>query len=319
MRRLMISIAVVVMTSAVFGAELPTPGQAEADFNSSNYRGALEKISSILTDPRTKVNPDTRYSLLMLRGECMLRMRRQDLAIDAFNAAALVVKDDAVLDRRALAQASAIITKASTSLKYVPTQKAATVAIDILTKDGRKEAALALFDDQYRLNSPQIDEAIQGKSLAVLESLVPAISDMYWLEVVGTGTAIRSLEMGKSMGARARELIQPDLDQTTARVLELAQLAKEPVAAPTGSEDAFTYRGLRPTETDELRDLSKKLIRIQLLSQQARKMGLQLGGTPEAWNEILADCGEARQKARMATVTPRVPGGAAAKVADDSQ
>ncbi len=85
---------------------------------------------------------------------------------------------------------------------------------------------------------------------------------------------------------------------------ELEQLAREPVEAPAGSKDAFTYRGLKPTEQDELRDVSDALTKIHILSQQAKQMGFRMGGTPEAWNEIIADCADARQKARSIGMSP---------------
>src|SRR3954469_6355202 len=99
MRRLTVSIALVLLIASVArAADRPSQASVEGDFNNAKYREALEKISLLLNDPRETVNSDTRFSLLMLRGECMLRLRRQDLAIEAFNAAALDAKDDTVLD-----------------------------------------------------------------------------------------------------------------------------------------------------------------------------------------------------------------------------
>ena len=166
----------------------------------------------------------------MLRGNCMLQMRRQDLAIDAFNAAGLVAKDDTNLDKQAAALASAIVTKASTNLKYVPTIDGDKVAYDILTDTGRKDAAKAMFDDKFRQTAPIIETSLSGNSLAVLESMVPSIADMYWLELAGTGSTDKTLPLGKSVGARARELILPALVRNAAIVEELAQFA-QPVEA----------------------------------------------------------------------------------------
>ncbi len=161
-----------------------------------------------------------------------------------------------------------------------------------------------MFDDKFRQTAPIIETSLSGNSLEVLQSMVPSITDMFWLELAGTGKTDQTLPLGKSVGARARELIRPALYRLAARVGELAQLAREPVEAPAGSADAFTYRGLKPTEQDELHDLSDALTKIHILSQQAKQMGFRMGGTPEAWNEIIADCADARQRARSIGMTP---------------
>src|SRR5690242_15062972 len=51
-------------------------GDAQSDFASGEYASSLRKISTLLGSNSIKPGSVERYDLLMLRGECMLRMKQ---------------------------------------------------------------------------------------------------------------------------------------------------------------------------------------------------------------------------------------------------
>jgi hypothetical protein len=289
---------VLVIGGTVAFAAPATIGDAQADFSAGQYPACLQKISQILAGPTAKPGSPQRYDLFMLRGECLMQMRRGDLAASAFESAALACKDSGPMTSFATAQATAILIKASPGLRYKPKLNPSSDpnGIDIVPAEGRKAAMLALLDDRIAELKPKVDQALAGTTLPPMIDLVPAVSDMYMVEMAATGKTERMSDMGKAMGQHARDLIQPALQQITSRLQQLQDLANE----PSEQNRQFGYRGLTSPERQELQDQADYLMKIEKLAQNARQLSRRLGGNVEAWDAILADCEEAKQAAEAA-------------------
>jgi hypothetical protein len=274
----------------------PSLEDAQADFNSQQYRPCLQKISRILGD-RGNVDPNTRYDLLMLRGECMMQLRTPEIADDAFNAAAAVVRRDGPIDKLANAQAMVTLLKASKNLRYTSARDGQSTDIEILAPAGRKSAMTALLSDRLAALHGPIEKALLGTTLDPLTELVPALSDLYMVEQASTGNTARTADTLMAMGERARGLIQPELADLEKRVQQLSQLATDP--AVIGPNGGVGIRGLHTPERDELQGIDDTLLKIQKLCQQTRQLSRRLGGKPETWDALLADCAEIRQAAQQ--------------------
>ena len=111
--------AVCLSSSLLDAAEPPLPVVEEAQryLEDGNYASCLHKISKQLASSN-EARPGTaeRYELLMLRGECLLRMRQPAPAGAAYEAAATCMKIRRDIARVATATAMAVLVKASPDL-----------------------------------------------------------------------------------------------------------------------------------------------------------------------------------------------------------
>jgi hypothetical protein len=230
----------------------------------------------------------------MLRGECLLQLKSGDIADDAFHAAAVVVKDQGDMKKFADAEATSILIKASPGLKYQPRDKSVP-PIDIVPADSRKKAMLALLDDRLTVLQPRIEAAMKSDSLLPIHELVPSFNDLFMLELAATGESQRTMALGKALGGRARDLIQGALKQITDQLQDLSMLAVSPSESTSRS---IGFRGLTSEERSQIQQMAVELVKIEKVSSNARQLAKRLGGSPEAWDAILADVSDAKALAQ---------------------
>ncbi len=301
MRTALVALGILLsLAAAGRAASLPSISDAQADFNTGNYRGCLQKISSLLTSNQVKPGSIERYDLLMLRGESMLHLRMAAAAAEAFDSAALVLKQQGDIPRVAAAKAVSVLIKASPGLVYKPKDSNGNTSFDIINPDTRKEAMKLLLANRSAELTPAINQALQGASLVPLQKLLPAVWDLYALEFAATGSATQTDATVKKMGEHARKLIDQELTAQTRRLTELRNLANEPTLTSNGRQDSISYRGLTTHERDEIKSIANDLVKIQRVLEQGRRINHLLGGTGEAWDALLANCAEARDIAQEA-------------------
>ncbi len=272
-----------------------TVDAARADFAAKDYQSCLAKVSQILND-RSVTDAAVRYDLLMLRGECMLRLRYADMARDAYALAASAAHRENDVPKYAGAQAMVCLIKASPKLTY--TSPADGKTYDIAVPENRAPAMTALLSDRLKVLQPQVKAAMAGTSLTPMQQLVPAIIDLYMVELTTTGDTAQTGELLRTVGARARDLIRPVLKDMGWRFQQLYQLACEPSYNVGGG--AYSYRGLTSPERDELKGMCDTLQKIQTLCEDARQLSDKLGGNAAAWDALLADCAEQSRLAQSA-------------------
>ena len=302
MRRVSFATGFVLILASVLHAAPLSIGDAQAAYGSGDYRGCLQKISSLLTTSTIKPASVERYDLLMLRGECMLKLKQAKGAADTFEAASKVLKTQGDVARVANAKAMSVLVKASPGLQYRSNGSTGDAAgIDIVEPDSRKQAMKMLLDDRNRQLMPAINKAIEGTSLVPIQKLLPAVWEIYTLEFAAKGNADQTTATVKKMGQHARDLITSELDRLTSRLTELNNLANEPtISSNRVGPQTLSYRGLNSNERNELKEMMDYLLNIQQVCENARRINRLLGGTGEAWDALLADCAEARQVADQA-------------------
>ncbi len=283
---------------AVRAADAPSMGTAQAAYAAGDFRGSLAEISKLLTTNAAKPGTQTRYDALLLRGECLLRLKMPSPAQQAFLAASRVVRQDANLTDSAVAEGMSLLIQKSPGMTYKP--KSGGEPIDIVDPASRKVALGALYNDLLAANQADIDKAMKDTSLKPTHDLIPTITDLYCLEIAATGKPTKTEGMAKAMGQHARDLINAELSRLSNRLEELEDLADEPSYSGYGRNSEFTRRGLNSDEQQECKDAADILGKIREVSQMGRRMNRKLGGTGEVWDPITAEATDLQDRALRA-------------------
>ena len=300
MKTLLVVIGAIVSLTAAFqgvarAGAAPTLEDARADFASGDFTASLRKTSGLLSSKAGKSDLPERYDLLVLRGECLLRLKQRTASADAFEAAAAVMKKQSDLPRAASATSLAVLVKASPDLVYKPKKQAGS-GIDIAESSTRQEAMKALFDDLNAAVSPRVERALRDKSLVSTQGLLRDVWELYAVETAATGNASSTAAKLEQLGGHARSLTGDELDRITSRLEQLKDLASE----PTWVTQAMSYRGLNTGERNELRQIADYLMQIQRTVENGRRISRLFGRTGENWDTLLADCAVARDVAQEA-------------------
>ena len=294
-----VCIAVLLSAFAPPASAAPAPSidAARADFDSGDYPACMRKVSALLSSKAARADSPERYDLLMLRGECMLRLKQRVQAADTFEAAAKAMKTKRDLPRAATATAMAVLAKSSApDLTYKPKGSGGGSSLSIVEPDARKAAMAALFHDLNEKVGPRIDKAVQDTSLRPTQAVLRDAWELYTVEYAATGAAASTESKLEQLGGHARSLIAEELARLTGRLEQLKDLASEPTWVTT----VISYRGLTTNERTELKETADYLVQIQRTCENARRIAQALGRTGENWDGLLADCAVARDVAQEA-------------------
>jgi hypothetical protein len=296
MRKLIVIVVFLLMACSAKAAE-PTLADARADFDAARYSEALAKISSILSGPAAKPGAAERYDLFMLRGECMLQNRTSTQAADAFASALREVDFASGPTKAAGARAMVVLTNAAPRKVYRPSPDSA--PIDIIAPDSRKTAMLALFEQRFAAADPKIRVAVNSPSLLPTKMLLPAIADLYALELVSTGDAVRTRAAIQAFDEHARQLLDAELERIRRRVDELNQRATEAVST-LGPPHQIIDRGLTSPERDELRSFAGTLIQIEQVIRDGEGINKSIASDTEPLTALMNRCTSIEATAQQA-------------------
>ncbi len=270
---------------------------ARASFASGDYRGCLGKISKLLTTSAYKSDSPERYDLLMLRGECLLKLKQKPGAQAAFESAQRMMRKQEDVQRAAAATALISLVKASTpALVYQP--KKGGNAVDIVEPASRQKAMGLLMDDLRQRVRPEYQKAMTGDTLLPIHNLLKSAWELYSVEMAATGDVAGTSEKLQELGAHARKLIGDELKRLNARLDQLEDLAGEPTGGDYGYGGGV--RGLRTDERNELQGLASELVKAEETIQNAGRIARLLGRSGENWDALLTECSTARDSAQRA-------------------
>jgi hypothetical protein len=300
MRAFVIALLAAFLLVAATPAAAQSPPQtiedAQADYASGDYPACLRKVAARLNSNAVKRDSPERYDLLMLRGECLVRLKQRGPAAEAFEKAAAVTKGRGDLPRTADATALAALVKASPDLKYTPRTRSGGSAIDVAEPGTRREAMAALFEDLKTQLAPDVEKALQDKSLTSTHRRLKQFWELYAVEFAATGAATSTESTLQDVGGHARGLIAEELERLVTRLEHLGDLAGEPV----WGANVIGYRGLKTSEQNEIRKMADYLMEIQRTVENGRRIARALGRTGDNWDVLLADCAVARDAAQQA-------------------
>jgi hypothetical protein len=296
MRKLIITIVILLLACSARAFE-PTLADARADVDAARYSMALTKITRLLTGSATKPGAPQRYDLFMLRGECMLRTRTSAEAAEAFSGALREVDFASEPNRASEARAMVILTKASPRQVYRPSPDAP--PIDIVALDSRKKAMAVLFEQRFAEAEPKIREAINSSSLLPTKLLLPALGDLYAIELVSTGDVVRTRAAIQAFDEHARQLLDAELERIGRRVDDLNRTANEAVLSDN-PHPFLSYRGLASPERDQLRELAGTLVEIDKVIRDGEGINKSIGSDTQAWETLKQRCSNIKATAEHA-------------------
>lgn len=277
-----------------------TLADAQGAFAAGQYRPCLQKIAGALSGPEGKAGSATRYDLLMLRGECALRLKENRMAADAFAAAGNVAKSTQERKRMADAQATALLVRAAKGTDYTPAGSPS-APIDIVDPESRKRALAAFFADSLAAARPRVEQATQSDTIKTIQDQLPKLRELLVLEMAATGDTAQVMPMARSLGQHARDLIGAEFARISARLDELATAASSPVILDgrAGLSSVLTPRGLTTPERDDLKQIADTLTQAERAAQQGRWIAHQTDGPVQAWETLLADCSELKARGQQ--------------------
>jgi hypothetical protein len=243
-------------------------------YSQGNYPEVLKQISVVLAAKST--SGYDQYDLLTLKGETLLRMKVDTGAADAFREAAKVAKGE---DQASLARATDFLLRRSHNELYTPKQhdsKSPTTSpaapIPVVNSNSRKQAFQALFTDELAEKSHDIDSAKKATSLPPIVAIAPTLANLHDLEQAGAGKADKTVDLSKSVGDRAREMIKETTNQLTSQIDAMEKTANETTGdAEHGSHHYNKKRGMSSADIQNLHDIAGTCDQIVSACEQLGK------------------------------------------------
>lgn len=278
---------------------------ARQKFSAGQYQPALQAIAAELsrtrpTNPRDALPSAQRYALLMLRGECLLRIDQRASAADSFTQAE---KSSTEPQEFALARANSMLAKASPNNKFTPRGGPTGSSFDILDTEARKSALNAMREEKLAALNPRLDRAKSATTLPPMFEVLDPLLDITALEYAANGNAIQTRVTLMDLGTSARNLINDELKRLSTRLNALDDAASSIVG---GVGTGFVgRRGLYSNEAAEVREMIPYLGQIEKTARDVRVRAQKLGFQAEAWEPIVADTADMIDRAQaMLNISP---------------
>ena len=201
MRRILIaSFGILLFAGLLHAADaLPTQADIQADFDAAKYQDCLKKIAQVIN---VSSKDTDRYTLFILKGECLLQTKVPSGAADAFGFASKNTKDKKDF---AVAAATEILIKRSENFQYTPKTGDKT-PLPIIDKAARPAALTALYKDE--LATAQATANNLQKSIA-LPPLIDFARSLGQLAILSTaaGADDAAATLRKDLATHAQTVI----------------------------------------------------------------------------------------------------------------
>lgn len=305
--------------AGLLAAPAPAPATAPSDapsplmqelktrFDLGDYDGVLRTISHATAQGPKAMEGTSKHTLLEMRAEAELRLKRTDAAEGTFREAAKAT-DDA--DKSATDSAMELMLRHTKLLKYTPkkgrdadTQPA---AIDVLAADQRKLALRAFFADEWAAVAPKLKAAKEGTSVVVIMEAVKAMQShqLLVLDRAANGNDDQTRQAVTGLKDHAAELLSKGLEKLGKREQEITSAANEiihqqvMVQGPYGlqPQDLARRRGLRANDRQELQGMSRMASQIAVA---VRELIAGLGDKTAA-DDLLEQANDVIQRANKA-------------------
>ena len=294
-------------TAQATQAPVPTMDQIQKHFDGGDYRGTLAEVSKALSLRGQAAEGLDKYDLIVMRGECELRMKQAEPAAASFHQAIRQTKDE---QQAADARATELLIRKSRQLVYTPRvlgKGEKSEPIDIVDPKSRKSALRALYTDELAQVTPRIDAARKGASLTVIAQAARSIKDheLATLDRAAHGTVDDTRKTVSDLKDRVQELTSKALEKLARRTDEISAMANETIRteAPVrqggggiGQQEFIRRRGLTGQDSQELRSIIQTTGQIAAATQE---LVSALGEKSDA-DDLLEQANEVRQRADKA-------------------
>jgi hypothetical protein len=255
------------------------------------YPQAMQRITAALALKGAAGKAVDRYALFMLKGECHLQTKMIPQANDAYANAA---KEPAATDaERAVAVAYGALLKATKAYAYTPRRVTATEGhaspIDILDKENRRRAFLAMLADEQAANEAKFKAAKAAKSLPPIAETFKPLAAMEGYERAATDDVVKVKELRGELLAKSKKILADALRDMSKRVGDVGKEAntfyetvqevygRAPNGFPTTrKERVFKKKGLTEANTDLLKEATTTCDKLTLaLGEVAKGLGVE--------------------------------------------
>jgi hypothetical protein len=264
--------------------------------DAGQYRICLQQIARVLRLTDAAKGYD-RYDLLLLRGDCLLHLEDPATAELAYAAGA----KSAVPEQAREARAMAFLLQRSTGMTYSPKGAGqAADGINVADKEGRTKALRALLQDEMRANEADFRSAITAENLVPIQDALPKLRDLYAVERAATGGDAKLRPKLEAIAARARTLIERELELSDESVGALERRANQAVDVSAGGWwwGRYARRGLYTRDRRKLRDLIDYLQRIEDAVKLGQQLAVTFDGDATVWDPLVARSSKAVRHAQ---------------------
>ncbi|MGN6368634.1 MAG: hypothetical protein ACTHN5_10265 [Phycisphaerae bacterium] len=307
--------AVVVGAAGVTGArgaeELPSPADIEKNVETGKYQDALKDLTRVLALTGTPAAAYDRYTMLMLKAECMLQLKQQPGALAVLEQARKEAFAQEKPERAASPVALAFLVQHSRAFEYVPKAAGEHKAIPWLDRSRRAEAYAALLVDELPAAERKVPPLAQVKALPPLLEFAKTVGSLRALEIMrgkagdtGEGATPETDPLVKAVGDRAAELITDAMADPSGKVLKISDTANQLVQVNVPQHDPNTgrawvtqrmqRRGLDGEQTQYLKNVGENCGRI---IAAAKEFTERLLGEDEALKGAASNAAALRMRA----------------------
>ena len=265
---------------------VPTADQLRQMYDAGQYHPCLQEISRLLFLKGEIATHVDRPKLLLLRGDCLVKLKDSRTALKAYKDAEAA----ATLDPPTwlLARAGTVILQNCRGLTYMPP---GIQPIDVTTDDGWKQAAAAIYNATWQRSQSSLAAAQSAQDIAAIHSVVPTITNLVALDRVTGADPSQLIPTVRSIGQRARDIIARFLaqqDQITSGVERNADVVLN-VTLPYpwwGRWTPAVRQGLSTPDRDNLNQVVDSATQAYDLAMQGKKAAFLVGGMEGKWQEL---------------------------------
>ncbi len=278
---------------------IPTTAQLRELYTAGQYHPCLQQISRLLFLKGAPATGVDRPSLLLLRGDCLVKLQDSRAAIKAYKDAETAAADDPPTALRA--RGGALILQNCRGLTYQPPGGQ---SIDVTTDDGWKQAAAAIFDATWQSSQDALRAAQTAQDIAPIFQVVPRITDLFALANVSGVDRTQLVTLTRSIGQRGREIILRVLAQqsaATANVQQNADVILSTTIGPTtwGWGSGITVRqGLSTPDRNTLSNIIDVCSQAYSVAVQGREAAFLVGGNEGKWQDVVDQAAKVRDQAQ---------------------
>jgi hypothetical protein len=278
---------------------IPTTAQLRELYTAGQYHPCLQQISRLLFLKGAPATGVDRPSLLLLRGDCLVKLGDSRAALKAYKSAETAAADDPPTALRA--RGSVLILQNCRGLSYTPP---GAQAIDVTTDDGWKQAAAAIFNATWLSSQDELKAAQSAQDLAPIFDVVPKVTDLFALAEISGMDDSQLMILARSIGQRGRDIIGRVLAQQSAAIANVQQNADvilSTTIGPTtwGWGSGITVRqGLSTPDRDTLSKIVDVCDQAYNVAVQGREAAFRVGGNEGKWQEVADQAAQLRDHAQ---------------------
>jgi hypothetical protein len=211
---------------------LATQDEIKMMVEAKAYRPALQAIAKAFPQTNAKVPEYDKYTLLMLRAQCLLETNDPSTALLAYQQAAAL---PLTLANYEAAQAMVLLLKnKGPGATFVPKFGDKT-PIELNTAEGRKKAIASLYYSQYAVDKPIAEDAAGAANLVPVLNIIPRLRDLHALATQGTGDDKEVVALVQPIGQHAAQLISSEITRCEKQIEAIRNAASRMIGDGSGS------------------------------------------------------------------------------------